>query len=314
MFDIRIDDISYLYCRECAGECPIVKAEVHIRDEYTHMVPIKRTWVFDVLSYANKDSGIGAIELIIEDLVKKLWTTLHRPIPKERVVRIDMYLPLHADGIEMSYMNELFTKYLTNERFWDNYYRMLSNSRFGLGIEPDDNHCYMVLPRGSGKWEAQMKKLENYIKTGKVEFVPNRDIKSMFPEKLLLEHVERQIKFGDPWIKPLTKQEIDDMMNRETVKNFVKERNALQISDVIFNDPATIVFWRDGSKTVVKAQDEPYDPEKGLAMAIAKKVYGNKYDYYNTIKHWLKKYEPKVKVVSMEGLLEYLEPKEEKNE
>ena len=67
------------------------------------------------------------------------------------------------------------------------------------------------------------------------------------------------------------------------------------IKNVIFNEPATIVFWTDGTKTVVKCYDENFDPEKGIAMAITKKVLGNKYDYYNTIKHWLKKYEPKTK-------------------
>ena len=62
------------------------------------------------------------------------------------------------------------------------------------------------------------------------------------------------------------------------------------IKNVIFNDPATIVMWSDGTKTVVKAENEPFDPEKGLAMAISKKNLGNKYDYYNTFKHWIKKY------------------------
>ena len=59
------------------------------------------------------------------------------------------------------------------------------------------------------------------------------------------------------------------------------------IDNVIFNDPATIVFWNDGTKTVVKAENEPFDPEKGLAMAISKKVLGNKGNYYETFKKWL---------------------------
>ena len=42
------------------------------------------------------------------------------------------------------------------------------------------------------------------------------------------------------------------------------------IKKVIFNPPATIVFWENGSKTVVKAQGEVFDPEKGLAMAISR--------------------------------------------
>ena len=62
------------------------------------------------------------------------------------------------------------------------------------------------------------------------------------------------------------------------------------IKDVIFNDPATIVFWNDGSKTVVRAHGgDKFDPEKGLAMAFAKKMFGNNHDYYIQFKKWLKK-------------------------
>ena len=50
------------------------------------------------------------------------------------------------------------------------------------------------------------------------------------------------------------------------------------IKKVIFNDPATIVFWADGTKTVVKCADfDIFDPEKGLAMAICKRVYGERF-------------------------------------
>lgn len=65
-----------------------------------------------------------------------------------------------------------------------------------------------------------------------------------------------------------------------------------EIKNVIFNDPATIVFWEDGTKTVVKCQDgDEFDPEKGLAMAIVKKAYGNKGSYCNKMKKWLPKEE-----------------------
>lgn len=59
------------------------------------------------------------------------------------------------------------------------------------------------------------------------------------------------------------------------------------IKNVIFNDPATIVMWSDGTKTVVKAENEPYDPEKGLAMAYVKKFEGNQGNYYNLFRKWL---------------------------
>lgn len=80
----------------------------------------------------------------------------------------------------------------------------------------------------------------------------------------------------------------------DEVEHLIKARSSNtvpKIEDVIFNDPATIVFWKDGTKTVVKAQDgEEYDPEKGLAMAISKKAMGNTRDYYLTFKKYLKKY------------------------
>ena len=76
---------------------------------------------------------------------------------------------------------------------------------------------------------------------------------------------------------------------------YQKERDKFEIKDVIFNDPATIVIWADGTKTVVKAENEPFDPEKGLAMAISKRALGNKYDYYDTFKKYVGKYEKKQK-------------------
>lgn len=66
--------------------------------------------------------------------------------------------------------------------------------------------------------------------------------------------------------------------------------NNVFLKKVIYNDPATIAFWSDGTKTIVKAQPgDIFDPEKGLAMAIAKKACGNKGNYYNGFKKWLPK-------------------------
>lgn len=60
------------------------------------------------------------------------------------------------------------------------------------------------------------------------------------------------------------------------------------IKKVIFHAPATIVFWKDGSKTVVKCDGELFDREKGLAMAISKKMLGNKGNYFNEFRKWIK--------------------------
>lgn len=47
------------------------------------------------------------------------------------------------------------------------------------------------------------------------------------------------------------------------------------IKKVIFNGPATIVIWHDGSKTVVKcAEGDGYSKFSGLAITICKHIYG----------------------------------------
>lgn len=67
-------------------------------------------------------------------------------------------------------------------------------------------------------------------------------------------------------------------------------RRVAEIKKVIFNNPATIILWSDGSKTIVKcSDDEAFDEEKGLAMAISKKLLGNNGNYYNEFKKWLPK-------------------------
>lgn len=70
----------------------------------------------------------------------------------------------------------------------------------------------------------------------------------------------------------------------------VTAMNAAVIKNVIFAPPATIVYWSDGSKTVVKCSEKDiFDPEKGLAMAIAKRCGGNKGSYYKEIQNWVEK-------------------------
>ena len=82
----------------------------------------------------------------------------------------------------------------------------------------------------------------------------------------------------------------------EYFKNqYDKSDDKLEIKKVIFNKPATIVFWSDGTKTIVKCgENDIYDPEKGLAMAVAKKFLGtNKShsNYMDEFKKWLPKEE-----------------------
>ena len=81
--------------------------------------------------------------------------------------------------------------------------------------------------------------------------------------------------------KEEAKKPVDSFETKQSTNRRVK------IKDVIFSDPATVVFWNDNTKTVVKTRGgEKYDKEKGLAMAIVKKITGNTGNYYNIFKEW----------------------------
>ena len=103
---------------------------------------------------------------------------------------------------------------------------------------------------------------------------PHTDISTLYPEThFVLPRSFGKVAFTKAWM------------------NAVYGTPIYSIKNVIFNDPATIVFWTDGTKIVVKTQEgEIFDPEKGLAMAISKKALGNNREYYHTFLHWLKKY------------------------
>lgn len=70
------------------------------------------------------------------------------------------------------------------------------------------------------------------------------------------------------------------------------------ISRVIFNNPTTIILWADGTKTIAKTHgDDAFDPEKGFAVACAKKLLGNG----NTFRMEFAKWAPVDKELNIDG-------------
>lgn len=102
------------------------------------------------------------------------------------------------------------------------------------------------------------------------------------------------------------KPSCEDNFFKIDMKNPVKlEKNKHDISEDIhhirFNGPATIIFWKDGTKTLsVCSEQDIYDREKGVVIAILKKVLGN--SSYNTILNSLPEEE---EVVNKEFEAEY---------
>ena len=99
-----------------------------------------------------------------------------------------------------------------------------------------------------------------------------------------------------------------------TIK-FAETKNfySLNVSKIIFNPPATIVFWKDGTKTVVKcAAEDEFSEYYGFLAALGKKVYENNSQIKKLIDekaewHENKKGEKDVLGVSMSSLTEALE-------
>jgi len=92
---------------------------------------------------------------------------------------------------------------------------------------------------------------------------------------------EMSVDFYVDKVEDLTKRDICPK-NRNFFQEYCEYRykigtqNALQAKHVIFNPPATVVLWEDGTKTVVKCDPkDPFDEMKGLALCYMKKALGN---------------------------------------
>ncbi|MBX9035060.1 hypothetical protein [Gordonibacter massiliensis (ex Traore et al. 2017)] len=97
------------------------------------------------------------------------------------------------------------------------------------------------------------------------------------------------------WIGDIVGAELDSLKYANPLFGDVRAclarrqaRMCPSVKRVIVNKPAVIVYWNDGTKTVVKKQKgDKWDPEKGVAMAICKRLYGNTGRYNDVIKRAL---------------------------
>ena len=72
-----------------------------------------------------------------------------------------------------------------------------------------------------------------------------------------------------------------------------RDRVMPNVEKVIFNPPATVVIWNDGTKTVVKAKEsgrkksdkDAFSEEYGLAMAIAKRYFGSRSAFLKAVEN-----------------------------
>ena len=92
-------------------------------------------------------------------------------------------------------------------------------------------------------------------------------------------HLEIEAKF-DVFDLSVSDMEIahQSMYSRNKMLDFLKELfcNQARVVRVVHNGPATILFWDDGTKTVVKLQNgDTDDPEKAIMAGMLKRLYPN---------------------------------------
>lgn len=92
---------------------------------------------------------------------------------------------------------------------------------------------------------------------------------------------------------------IQDVINEyleqdcKTTSNLCRTERRPRVKRAIFNPPATVILWDDGTKSVVKCQNgEPFDAEKGFVMAYLKKLLGNDNTFNKEITRWVDYEEP----------------------
>lgn len=87
---------------------------------------------------------------------------------------------------------------------------------------------------------------------------------------------------------PLEAKDISELMffNDPVEGALLKMKSAMDMApkEVIFSPPATIVYWQDGSRTVVKCSEEDeFSEEMGFVLCFTKKIFGNNGSYNNYI-------------------------------
>ena len=107
---------------------------------------------------------------------------------------------------------------------------------------------------------------------------------------------------------------IHNLSNKKTKDSAIYTNNlynTFEIKDILVNGLATIVFWADGTKTVVKCgPDDSYDIEKAVAMCFMKKALGSRsmHKIFNLAEDKAAEYDNKFK------RLEYIMPEDKDKE
>lgn len=153
------------------------------------------------------------------------------------------------------------------------------------------NMSYEIVYRDVDEKEKTLTRCD--AKDMDISFVNELDEKFKKATDTELSRIYRTYGIPDSDVIRMMSEDYIDHKSVQEQLNIFNRRYKMKynIKKVIFHAPATIVYWQDGSKTVVKCSEkELFDPEKGLAMAICKKVLGtndSKSNYNDIFKRWI---------------------------
>jgi len=104
--------------------------------------------------------------------------------------------------------------------------------------------------------------------------IEGKSIADLIEESIIQKEVDKAMNTIQPitFQVPTSKEVMNAMFGLTTGRYEYKK--------IIFSGPCTIIIWEDGTKTVARASkdkfgnQEPFDPEKGVAICFMKRVLG----------------------------------------
>lgn len=227
-------------------------------------------------------------------------TIIHKLYDQHRgrigLVRAVKYVPGYVGKIAevifsgVPYISEVPTKYLKrmgerllypgkNQKFPEPGMKVVSFGAGVRGIKAEFVHDVIFEKKNDGFEEYYSSYGGNISRLGPEDVITHSypKIKSYYdwgyaPQYVYHDDITTNFKRG---LADLIKSSQNSLKGESTMKNTNnKPTPSNPIKQVIFNGPATIVYWKDGCKTIVKCQEGAVnDPEKGFAMAVARHYF-----------------------------------------
>ena len=118
-------------------------------------------------------------------------------------------------------------------------------------------------------------------------------------------------RIGDEWVQVFRPSDIERFIEELENAKAQTSPSEMAIDKVIFSGPATIVFWADGEKTVVKCMDgDFFTYDVGIYVATLKKIFGESFSEYKKdvkrlVEEQVDKEEKKLEVCDLNSCLIY---------